>query len=77
MMENWTIQDKQVLGNTIPKITYGISAGLRYKGFDLSLLFQGLGKANVFTQNEMTRLGYEYMRIAGLERRMDTGEFRF
>ncbi|MFR7782052.1 MAG: TonB-dependent receptor domain-containing protein, partial [Parabacteroides distasonis] len=61
-------QDKQVLGNTIPKITYGISAGLRYKGFDLSLLFQGLGKANVFTQNEMTRLGYEYMRIAGFWR---------
>ena len=28
-------QDKQVLGNTIPKITYGLTAGLRYKGFDL------------------------------------------
>ena len=39
-------QDKQVLGNTIPKITYGLTAGLRYKGFDLNILFQGLGQAN-------------------------------
>lgn len=57
-------QDKQVLGNTIPKITYGITAGLRYKGFDLSLLFQGLGQANAYTQNGMTRLSYEWMTIA-------------
>ena len=57
-------QDKQVLGNTIPKITYGITAGLRYKGFDLNLLFQGLGQANAYTQNGMTKLLYEWMSIA-------------
>ena len=56
-------QDKQVLGNTIPKITYGISAGLRYKGFDLNVLFQGLGKANVFIQDDITRMSYEWMAI--------------
>lgn len=57
-------QDKQVLGNTIPKITYGISAGLSYKGFDLNLLFQGLGKGNAYTYNGMTQLLYEWMSIA-------------
>lgn len=61
-------RDKQVLGNTIPKIAYGISVGLCYKGLDLSLSFQGLRRANVFTQNEMTRLGHEYMRTAGFWR---------
>lgn len=48
-------QDKQVLGNTIPKITYGITAGLSYKGFDLNLLFQGMGQANVLTRNDCTQ----------------------
>ena len=57
-------QDKQVLGNTIPKITYGLSAGLRYKGFDLNVLFQGLGQANAFTKSGMTNLAYEWMTIA-------------
>ena len=57
-------QDKQVLGNTIPKITYGITAGLRYKGFDLNILLQGLGQANAFTKNGMTTLAYEWMSIA-------------
>ena len=48
-------QDKQVLGNTIPKITYGITAGLSYKGFDLNFLFQGMGQANVLTRNDCTQ----------------------
>ena len=33
--------DRVVLGNTIPKITYGFNASLKYKGFDLSAFFQG------------------------------------
>lgn len=57
-------RDKQVLGNTIPKITYGLSAGLRYKGFDLSVLFQGLGQANAYTQNYFTILRYSHLTIA-------------
>ena len=56
-------QDQQVLGNTIPKITYGITAGLRYKRFDLNLLFQGLGQANAMTKSDMTRLRYEWLTI--------------
>ena len=57
-------QDKQILGNTIPKITYGLTAGLRYKGFDLNILFQGLGQANAFTKSGMTRMQYEWLTIS-------------
>ena len=56
-------QDKQVLGNTIPKITYGITAGLRYKGFDLNLLFQGLGLGYAFTKNNFTQMQLMYLTI--------------
>lgn len=56
-------QDKQVLGNTIPKITYGINAGLRYKGFDLNVLFQGLGQSNAFTKNAFTSPQLMYLTI--------------
>lgn len=56
-------QDKQVLGNTIPKITYGLTAGLRYKGFDLNILFQGLGQANAFTRNSFTSMKLMYLTI--------------
>lgn len=57
-------EDKQEMGNTIPKLTYGLSAGFRYKGFDLSLLFQGIGKAHAYTQSDYTRMSYEYLTIS-------------
>ncbi|MDR0749393.1 MAG: SusC/RagA family TonB-linked outer membrane protein, partial [Tannerellaceae bacterium] len=57
-------EDKQEIGNTVPKLTYGLSAGLRYKGFDLSFLFQGIGKTHVYTQSDYTRMSYEYFTIS-------------
>ncbi|MDP4157569.1 MAG: SusC/RagA family TonB-linked outer membrane protein, partial [Bacillota bacterium] len=39
--------DQVYIGNpTVPKVTYGIGAGLSYKGFDLSLLFQGAAQVS-------------------------------
>lgn len=52
-------EDKQELGRTIPKIMYGLNTNLRYKNFDLNLLFQGIGGANLYTQSEYTILDYE------------------
>lgn len=52
-------EDKQELGNTIPKFTYGISSSLRYKGFDLNILFQGVTGVHVYTQNNYTNLNWE------------------
>jgi TonB-linked SusC/RagA family outer membrane protein len=35
--------DRQIIGNTIPKYTYGLTLTGRYKGFDFYVLAQGLG----------------------------------
>lgn len=38
-------QDKAPIGSgALPKFTYGFSGGVTYKAFDLSFLFQGIGK---------------------------------
>lgn len=52
-------EDKQGIGNTIPRYTFGISPGFKYKGFDLNILFQGILDVDVYTQNNFTNLDYE------------------
>jgi hypothetical protein len=52
-------EDKQGLGNTIPKLTFGITPGLNFKGFDLNLLFQGIAFANMYTQDPLTNITWE------------------
>jgi TonB-linked SusC/RagA family outer membrane protein len=49
-------EDKQGLGNTIPKFTFGITPSFQYKGFDLNLLFQGIAGVHLYTQNAFTNL---------------------
>ena len=39
--------DKVILGNTSPRYQFGLSAGCNWKGFDASLLFQGVGMRNL------------------------------
>jgi TonB-linked SusC/RagA family outer membrane protein len=48
-------QDKMDLGNTIPKFTYGFNTDFSYKGFDLGILFQGIGGVHAYTQNAWTQ----------------------
>lgn len=36
-------KDRDYLGNSIPKISYGLNLSAGYQGFDLSALFQGVG----------------------------------
>lgn len=38
--------DLVIMGNTIPRYTFGLNLFAEYKGFDLNLLFQGVGKAD-------------------------------
>lgn len=47
-------EDKMALGNTIPKFTYGFTGSATYKGFDLSILLQGIAGASVYTENAWT-----------------------
>lgn len=52
-------EDKQALGNTIPKLTFGLSPNFKYQGFDLNLLFQGIAGVSMYTQNNFTNLSWE------------------
>ncbi|GAA4313290.1 TonB-dependent receptor [Compostibacter hankyongensis] len=47
-------QDKQVLGNTIPKLTYGLNIGVTYKNWNLNITGQGIADASAYTQNAWT-----------------------
>jgi len=38
--------DKVIIGSTIPRYTYSLNANFSFKGFDLSFLLQGVGKAD-------------------------------
>lgn len=35
--------DRKILGNSLPSFSYGINAGIRWMGFDVSVFFQGTG----------------------------------
>jgi len=52
-------EDKQGLGNTIPKVTFGVTSRFSYKGFDLNLLFQGIAFANMYIQDPLTNIAWE------------------
>ncbi len=40
--------DRQVIGNPNPKFVYGAAMRLNYKGFDASLLFNGVAGVDIF-----------------------------
>ncbi len=40
--------DQRVIGSPIPRYTYSTNIDLGYKGFDMSIFFQGVGKADGF-----------------------------
>lgn len=41
--------DMKVIGNTTPRYAFGINLGANYKGFDVSVFFQGIMKKDYFT----------------------------
>lgn len=44
--------DKTVIGNSIPRFTFGLNLGFTYKNFDFSSFFQGVGKADGYVTYE-------------------------
>lgn len=44
--------DKQYIGNPWPKLHYGISLGIQYKGFDANMLFSGLNGVDIYNGQE-------------------------
>ncbi|MDD2953567.1 MAG: TonB-dependent receptor [Parabacteroides sp.] len=47
-------QDKEEIGNTIPKFTYGLNASLSWKGFDLNMQFSGIAGVHGYFRNDWT-----------------------
>lgn len=47
--------DRVPLGNSLPRYQYGGNLNASYKGFDLSVSFQGIGKQNSYMAKEMVQ----------------------
>ena len=45
-----TPEDRTFLGKTIPGYFYGLSVNAAYKGFDLAILFQGVGDVQIYNE---------------------------
>ena len=45
--------DLKVIGNLLPRYQYSFRLGASWKGFDLDMFFQGIGKRDVWTQSSM------------------------
>jgi TonB-linked SusC/RagA family outer membrane protein len=44
--------DRVIIGNSFPKLSYAFDLGAEYKGFDLSINFQGVGKRDVLIMGD-------------------------
>ncbi len=45
--------DLHVLGNPLPRYTFGLTYDVSYKQFDLNVFFQGVGKRSMFLRGEL------------------------
>ncbi|NCD13835.1 MAG: SusC/RagA family TonB-linked outer membrane protein [Bacteroidia bacterium] len=46
-------KDRVVLGNAFPRYTFGFNYDLSYKNIDFSILFQGVGKRDMYIRGEL------------------------
>ena len=53
-------QDRTIIGSPQPKINYGFSAGVNYKGFDFNLFFVGVGGVSIYNADRMQGLDASY-----------------
>ncbi|MBA4055180.1 MAG: SusC/RagA family TonB-linked outer membrane protein, partial [Marivirga sp.] len=53
-------EDRTIIGNPTPKITYGINASLEYKAIDLSLFFLGSADVDIYNADRMQGIDPTY-----------------
>lgn len=58
--------DKTILGSSFPTFTYGFNTSVEYKGFDLSLFFQGVAGNRIYNCNRVLLEGGEGARVTNL-----------
>jgi TonB-linked SusC/RagA family outer membrane protein len=51
--------DQTIIGNTKPLSYYGLTAGFNFKGFDVSVLFQGVYNRELYVMNPVTDAGFQ------------------
>ncbi|MEX2565246.1 MAG: SusC/RagA family TonB-linked outer membrane protein, partial [Cyclobacteriaceae bacterium] len=44
--------DRVIIGNPFPRYTYALNLNAAFKGFDFSIMFQGVGKRDVYLQGD-------------------------
>lgn len=54
------INDKKIIGSSIPRFNFGLSLNMSFKGFDLNLFLQGVGKKNLYSNIFTSRFGGNY-----------------
>lgn len=59
-----TTNDRTQIGNAIPTHTYGANVTLGYKGFDLNVLFQGVGGNDLYLSNYTSTRGMALVKNA-------------
>ena len=47
-------EDEVIIGNTVPRFTYGLNLDASWKGFDFSMFWQGVGKADGYLNKQAT-----------------------
>jgi TonB-linked SusC/RagA family outer membrane protein len=52
--------DRTIIGNPQPKVTYGLTANMIFKGFDLTLFFLGVGGVDIYNADRMQGLDAFY-----------------
>lgn len=62
-------KDRVIFGSSIPRYTYSLNLNASYKGFDLSMFFQGVGKADGY--REQTGVWAFYVGSTAVERHLD------
>lgn len=50
--------DRKIIGNSTPRYHYGINLGADWKGFDLAIFFQGVGKRDLYLPGDLYRNVY-------------------
>lgn len=53
MVPNTGLGDRKIIGNSTRRYQYGVNSGASYKGFDLSVFIQGVGKRDVWLSNDV------------------------
>lgn len=54
------VNDRKIIGSSIPRFNFGLSLNMSFKGFDLNVFLQGVGKKDLYSNIFTSRFGGNY-----------------